>query len=80
MPPDELVQPISGVALLPADDLMSALTLQLKACITGNADPQRKRFLLPAKITELFQILISAPEGHHLERQLRHLDSYISPI
>ncbi|QMW04947.1 helix-turn-helix transcriptional regulator [Spirosoma foliorum] len=79
VPPDELAQPTAGVALLPADDLMSALTLQLKACITGNADPERKRFLLPAKITELFQILISAPEGHHLERQLRSLDSYISP-
>ncbi|HWV30722.1 MAG TPA: AraC family transcriptional regulator [Dyadobacter sp.] len=77
--PDEPEQNIPGVALLPADDLTAALTLQLKACITGNADPERKRFLLPAKITELFQILISAPEGHLLEKQLRSIDSFFSP-
>ncbi|WP_433810958.1 helix-turn-helix transcriptional regulator [Flavobacterium johnsoniae] len=69
----------SDMALLPADELMYALITQLKTCLTLKTDPKRLESILPLKIRELFQILISAPEGHHFEAQLRSLDTHLNP-
>jgi AraC-like DNA-binding protein len=69
----------SDMALLPADELMCALITQLKTCLTLKTDPKRLESILPLKIRELFQILISAPEGHHFEAQLRSLDTHLNP-
>ncbi|WP_020214131.1 helix-turn-helix domain-containing protein [Flavobacterium rivuli] len=72
-------QSIRDMALLPEDELMTALILQLKTCLTLTADPKRLEVLLPLKITELFHILISAPEGRNFEMQLRSLDTHLNP-
>ncbi|MBZ4037497.1 AraC family transcriptional regulator [Flavobacterium sp. 17A] len=69
----------SDMALLHADELMCALITQLKTCLTLTTDPKRLDAILPLKIRELFQILISAPEGHHFEAQLRSLDTHLNP-
>lgn len=72
-------QPPGDIALLAEDELMNALASQLKTCLDVNAAPERLRDLLPWKILELFQVLISAPGGHHFERQLRSMDTHLNP-
>lgn len=67
------------VALIPEDDLLTALIVQLKSFLSLNGDPERMQSLLPMKIRELFQILISAPQGHHFEKQLRSIDTFVNP-
>lgn len=69
----------SDMTLLPADELMYAFITQLKTCLTLNTDSKRLESILPLKILELFQILISAPEGHYFEKQLRSLDTHLNP-
>lgn len=69
----------SDMALLPADELMCTLIAQLKTCLTLNTDPKRLESILPLKMCELFQILISGPDGHHFEAQLRSLDTHLNP-
>ncbi|MBF4519029.1 helix-turn-helix transcriptional regulator [Flavobacterium sp. ANB] len=69
----------SDMVLLPADELMCALISQLKTCLTLNTDPKRLESILPLKIRELFQILISAPDGSYFEEQLRSLDTHLNP-
>lgn len=69
----------SDMALLPADELLCALITQLKTYLTLDTDPKRLESILPLKICELFQILISAPEGHLFEAQLRSLDTHLNP-
>jgi len=73
------VQTQEDIALLTEDDLMNTLALQLKSYLCVNADSTRLSALLPIKIQELFQVLITAPGGHHFEMQLRSLDTHLNP-
>lgn len=68
-----------NIALLAEDSLMTAFIEQLKFCLTLNKDPERVRNLLPTKMRELFQILISAPEGYRFKNQLRSMDTHLNP-
>lgn len=72
-------QMTGDIAVLAEDGLMAVFTEQLKFCLALNTDPKRLQALLPTKLRELFQILISAPEGHHFEMQLRSLDTHLNP-
>lgn len=67
------------IALLLEDNLMNALAVQFKSYLCQQADSHRLRALLPIKIRELFQVLITAPGGHHFEMQLRSLDTHLNP-
>ncbi len=71
--------PVSDIVLLARDELMKTLALQLRTCIDIDTVPGRLRDLLPMRIRELFQALISAPGGQYFERQLRSLDTHINP-
>lgn len=67
------------IALLEEDELMDSLITQLKSYFELNQDKERLQVLLPFKIRELFQILISAPNGCHFEKRLRSLDHHHNP-
>lgn len=75
----ETVGTIENVALLMKDNLMNQFVEQLQTTFFNNADPLRLTALLPIKIKELFQILISAPQGYNFEKQLRSLDNHLYP-
>ncbi|RXM38395.1 hypothetical protein BOQ62_17690 [Chryseobacterium sp. CH21] len=67
------------VALLEEDELMNSLIAQFKSYFELNQDKERLQVLLPFKIRELFQILISAPNGYHFEKRLRSFDHHQNP-
>lgn len=79
MPPVFSNENNTEVALIPEDELLAALIVQLKYFLSLNGDPERMESLLPMKIRELFQILISAPHGQHFEKQLRSIDTFVNP-
>ena len=71
---------LSGdIALLEEDELMNSLIAQFKSYFNLNQDKERLQVLLPFKIRELFQVLISAPNGYHFEKRLRSLDHHQNP-
>lgn len=67
------------MALLEEDGLLSIFMTQLQSCMAAKDDTNRLQSLLPLKIKELLQILISAPNGHLFEAQLRSLDTHLNP-
>ncbi|OCK50346.1 hypothetical protein BA768_20175 [Chryseobacterium sp. CBo1] len=68
---------LSGdIALLEEDELMNSLIAQFKSYFNLNQDKERLQVLLPFKIRELFQVLISAPNGYHFEKRLRSLNHH----
>ncbi|MDR6462633.1 AraC family transcriptional regulator [Chryseobacterium sediminis] len=67
------------IALLEEDELMNLLIAQFKSYFNLNQDKDRLQVLLPFKIRELFQVLISAPNGYHFEKRLRSLDHHQNP-
>ncbi|MCC3215609.1 MULTISPECIES: AraC family transcriptional regulator [Chryseobacterium] len=67
------------IALLEEDKLMNSVIDQLKSYFELSQDKERLQILLPFKIRELFQILISAPNGYHFEKRLRSLDNHHNP-
>ncbi|WP_293311582.1 helix-turn-helix transcriptional regulator [Pedobacter sp. UBA5917] len=73
------VETHEDIALLTEDGLMNTLALQLKSYLCQGADRERLSALLPIKIRELFQVLITARGGHHFEMQLRNLDTHLNP-
>ncbi|PSK89505.1 helix-turn-helix domain-containing protein [Taibaiella chishuiensis] len=77
--PEQGGQPPGDSTLLAKDELMHVLALQLKTWLCVNTTPERLRDLLPKKVLELFQVLISAPGGQYFERQLRSMDRHVNP-
>lgn len=69
----------SDIALLEKDELMNLVTAQFKSFFMLNQNKERLQILLPFKIRELFQILISAPNGAHFEKRLRSFDHHQNP-
>tara|TARA_R110002051_G_scaffold52876_1_gene100063 strand:+ start:4475 stop:5356 length:882 start_codon:yes stop_codon:yes gene_type:complete len=69
----------SDISFLPEDVLMSESTQQLKSYFNLEADTERLTSLLPFKIRELLQILISGPEGQCFKMQLQTLDTHLNP-
>lgn len=67
------------IALLEEDVLMNSIVDQFKSYFDLHHDKERLQVLLPFKIRELFQILISAQNGHHFEKCLRSLDHHQHP-
>ncbi|MGH1517635.1 helix-turn-helix domain-containing protein [Chryseobacterium sp. JK1] len=67
------------IALLEEDEVMNSFMTQIKLYFEGNQDKERLQNLLPFKMRELFQILISAPNGYHFEKRLRSLDTHQNP-
>ncbi|MBK1897365.1 helix-turn-helix domain-containing protein [Chryseobacterium paridis] len=67
------------IVLLAEDHFMTAFFVHLTSYFTPNIDQERLGPLLPIKIRELFQLLISAPGGHYFEKQLRRLDTHLHP-
>lgn len=69
----------ADIALLEEDELMNSVIAQFKSYFEVNQDKERLQVLLPFKMRELFQILISAPNGYHFEKRLRSLDNHQNP-
>ncbi|MFZ4929035.1 helix-turn-helix transcriptional regulator [Chryseobacterium sp. Mn2064] len=67
------------IALLEEDEVMNSFITQIKLYFEGNQDKERLQNLLPFKMRELFQIVISAPNGYHFEKRLRSLDTHQNP-
>lgn len=66
----------NDIALLEEDELTNSVINQIKSYFLLNQDKERLQVLLPFKIRELFQVLISAPHGYHFEKRLRSLDHH----
>lgn len=67
------------IALLEEDKLMNSIVAQFKSYFELHQHKERLQALLPFKIRELFQILISAPNGYHFEKRLRSFDYHKNP-
>ncbi|WP_265131425.1 helix-turn-helix transcriptional regulator [Chryseobacterium oranimense] len=67
------------IALLEEDELMDSIVAQFKSYFELHQNKERIQVLLPFKIRELFQILISAPNGYHFEKRLRSFDHHQNP-
>ncbi|MFP7655345.1 helix-turn-helix transcriptional regulator [Chryseobacterium proteolyticum] len=67
------------IAVLEEDELMNSIVAQFKSYFELHQNKERIQVLLPFKIRELFQILISSPKGYHFEKRLRSFDHHQNP-
>jgi AraC family transcriptional regulator, exoenzyme S synthesis regulatory protein ExsA len=70
---------VVNISVFNEDQLLNDFISHLKSFISIKSDRERLQSLIHLKIKELFQILLSAPNGFHFEKQLRSFDTHLYP-